>query len=131
MDQKRRCLRPLPSVFFFEKVFVSCVLLTILAEKSVRKAKFAFALIGLSATVVGEKRVVARGDRGFRPVVHVSRTHHALDDRYYRLHHSCHGLQEVGEAVMESNKGELAEHESWEENNNCKTTLDPHLEVLT
>ena len=131
MDQKRRCLRPLPSVFFFEKVFVSCVLLTILAEKSVRKAKFAFALIGLSATVVWEKRVVARGDRGFRTVVHVSRAHHALDDRYYRLHHSCHGLQEVGEAVMESNKGELAEHESWEENNNSKTTLDPHLELLT
>ena len=117
--------------FFLEKVFIYCVLLTILAEKAIRKAKFAFALIGLSATVVGEKRVVARGDRGFRPVVHVSRAHHALDDRYYRLHHSCHGLQEVGEAMMESNKGELAENESWEENNNCKTTLEPHLEVLT
>ena len=117
--------------FFLEKVLIYCVLLTILAEKAVREAKFASALISLSATVIGEKRVVARGDRGFRPVVHVSRTHHALDDRYYRLHHSCDGLQEVGEAVMESNKGELAEHDSWEENNNCKTTLDPHLEVLT
>ena len=124
-------MRPLTSVFFLEKVLIYCVLLTILAEKAVREAKFAFALISLSATVIGEKRVVARGDRGFRPVVHVPRAHHALDDRYYRLHHSCDGLQEVGEAMMESNKGELAEHESWEENNNCKTTLDPHLEVLT
>ena len=117
--------------FFLEKVLIYCVLLTILAEKAVREAKFASALISLSATVVGEKRVVARGDRGFRPVVHVSRAHHALDDRYYRLHHSCHRLQEVGEAMMESNKGELAKNDSWEENNNRETTLDPHLEVLT
>ena len=118
-------------MFFFEKVLIYCDLLTILAEKAVREAKFASALISLSATVVGEKRVVTRGDRGFRPVVHVSRAHHALDDRYYRLHHSCHRLQEVGEAVMESNKGELAENDSWKENNNRETTLDPHLEVLT
>ena len=124
-------MRPLTRVFFLEKVLIYCVLLTILAEKAVREAKFASALISLSATVVGEKRVVARGDRGFRPVVHVPRTHHALDDRYYRLHHSCHRLQEVGEAMMESNKWELAENQSWEENNNCKTTLDPHLEVFT
>ena len=75
--------------FFLEKVLIYCDLLTILAEKAVREAKFASALISLSATVVGKKRVVARGDRGFRPVVHEPSTTEEI----------CDGRKEISDGV--------------------------------